>query len=65
MGTKALQLLVRYAAEQTKLHHLVIITSQDNLASQKLAQKCGFQFTGAAREGAHLMVFEMEIPKRD
>jgi RimJ/RimL family protein N-acetyltransferase len=32
------------------LTRLVIITARENLASQQIAQKCGFQYTGGSRE---------------
>lgn len=57
-GTTALRLLQQFVVEQTNLATLVIITSQDNLASQQIAQKCNFMYTGTAREGPRLVVFE-------
>lgn len=42
-GTLALRLLRSYVIQQTTFRKLVIITSPDNLASQRIAQKCGFQ----------------------
>lgn len=63
-GTKALTLLERFAAEQTGLRKLVIITSQDNLASQALARKCGFVLTGASRKDPENgLVFEWTAPR--
>jgi RimJ/RimL family protein N-acetyltransferase len=45
------------------LKKLVIITSRDNLASQRIAQKCGFQYVGASREDpVNDMVFEWYVP---
>ena len=50
IGTQALQLLQTYVMTQTALKKLVIITSRGNLASQGIAQKCGFSYVGASRE---------------
>lgn len=63
-GTKALTLLERFAAEQTGLRKLVIITSRDNLASQALARKGGFVLAGSPREDPENgLVFEWTIPQ--
>ena len=62
-GTKALYLLQSYVLSHTLLKKLVIITSRDNLASQRLALKCGFQYVGASREDpVNDMVFEWHVP---
>jgi len=50
IGTRALQLFVRFVSEHTNLSSLVIITSNDNIASQRIAQKCGFVHVGVPRE---------------
>jgi RimJ/RimL family protein N-acetyltransferase len=50
IGTTALRLLQQFVRETTRLSRLVIITSQDNLASQALARKCGFTYVGPSRE---------------
>lgn len=61
-GTLALALLQSYALKQTALKKLVIITSRDNLASQRIARKCGFQYVGASREDpVNDMVFEWSV----
>lgn len=63
IGTRALRLLQRYVIEQTNLTHLVIITGVDNLPSQRIAQKCGFVFSGGAREEPEqLVVYEWRVP---
>jgi RimJ/RimL family protein N-acetyltransferase len=49
-GTLALRLLQSYVLRETALKKLIIITSRDNLASQQIARKCGFQYVGASRE---------------
>ena len=61
-GTLALQLLQSYVLDQTPLKKLIIITSRDNLASQRMALKCGFQYTGGSREDPiNDMVFEWDV----
>lgn len=63
IGTQALRLLQSYVMSQTVLRKLVIITSRDNLASQRIAQKCGFQYGGSSREDpVNEMVFEWLVP---
>jgi RimJ/RimL family protein N-acetyltransferase len=62
-GTKALYLLQSYVLSHTSLKKLVIITSRDNLASQRIALKCGFQYVGTSREDpVNDMVFEWHVP---
>lgn len=62
-GTKALSLLQSYILQQTALKKLVIITSRDNLASQRIALKCGFQYVGVSREDpVNDMVFAWHVP---
>ena len=63
IGTQAIRLLQSYVMSQTVLRKLVIITSRDNLASQRIAQKCGFQYVGSSREDpVNEMVFEWLVP---
>ena len=50
--TRALRLLVRYALDDLKLQRVDLITDPDNLASQRVAEKVGFQREGVLR--AHL-----------
>ena len=50
IGTHALRLLVEYVREFTSLRELVIITSGDNVASRRIAEKNGFTFVGPPRE---------------
>ena len=64
-GTLALRLLQDYVVGQTELKKLVIITSRDNLASQQIARKCGFQYSGTSREDPlNDMVFAWHVPFR-
>jgi RimJ/RimL family protein N-acetyltransferase len=57
-GTATLALLCEYAFGELALRRLVAITGVANVASQRIAEKCGFTNKGKAREGAHLVVFE-------
>lgn len=50
--TRALRLLSRYALDQLELQRLELITDPDNVASQRVAEKVGFQREGVLR--AHL-----------
>lgn len=64
-GTLALHLLQAYVLRKTALKKLVVITSRDNLASQRVAQNCGFQYVGASREDpANEMVFAWSVLRR-
>ena len=59
IGTEMLKLLQRFISEETSIEKLFIITSRDNLASQGIAQKCGFTYVGASREDPiEGMIFE-------
>ena len=50
--TRALRLLSRHALDELELQRLDLITDPDNLASQRVAEKVGFQREGVLR--AHL-----------
>lgn len=50
IGSKALRLLINYVKNEITLRKLVIITSRDNIASQRTALKNGFGFIGPSRE---------------
>lgn len=64
-GTLARRLLQFYVLRETMLKKLIIITSRDNLASQQIARKCGFQYVGASREDpVNDMVFAWPIPRK-
>lgn len=64
-GTIALGLLQRYALTRQELRRLVIITSRDNPASQRIAVKRGFQLIGPAHEDSErLLVFAWDVPGR-
>jgi RimJ/RimL family protein N-acetyltransferase len=49
-GTCALCLLQRFVQEETELTELIAITTRDNIASQTIAQRCGFRLIGPSRE---------------
>lgn len=63
IGTKALNLLKEFVTEWERLRELIVITSNDNLASQRIAQKCGFLHTGAPREDPNGLLFRWQIHK--
>lgn len=50
--TRALRLLSRYALDELRLQRVDLITDPDNIASQRVAEKVGFQREGVLR--AHL-----------
>jgi RimJ/RimL family protein N-acetyltransferase len=50
--TRALRLLARHALENLQLQSVQVVTDPDNLASQRVAEKVGFQREGVMR--AHL-----------
>jgi ribosomal-protein-serine acetyltransferase len=60
IGTRALSLLCEFTARETALLRIVAITGVENIASQRIAMKCGFRKLGPAREGAHLVVYERQ-----
>jgi ribosomal-protein-serine acetyltransferase len=65
IGTVALSLLQQFVVANTNLERLIIITSRDNLASQRIAQKCGFVHAGAPREDPENgMLFQWDVPAR-
>lgn len=64
IGKGALTLLQQHVVTTTSLTHLIIITNQDNLASQRLAQSCGFSYHGSARESSQLLVFRWDVSGR-
>lgn len=61
IGAKALALLQRYVAAETPLTLLVVIPSEDNVASRRVAEKCGFRYSRRAREDARLCVFRWDV----
>ena len=58
IATEAVSLLVRYLFEAKQVNRLRLVIHPDNLASRRLAEKCGFRHEGTARgawyhKGAH------------
>jgi RimJ/RimL family protein N-acetyltransferase len=60
-GGEALRLLVRYCGTVAHLRRLVMITSVDNTASRRIAEKAGFVDIGAAREGSDLVAYALTL----
>ena len=62
IGTTMLRLLQRYVLDETTLKRLVVITDESNVASQRIALKCGFAFAGRPREDTeHGVIFEWRV----
>jgi RimJ/RimL family protein N-acetyltransferase len=58
VATEAVRLLTRYLFENKLVHRIRLIIHPDNVASRRLAEKCGFRHEGTARgswyhRGAH------------
>jgi RimJ/RimL family protein N-acetyltransferase len=49
VATEAVQLLVRYLFEAKRVNRIRLVIHPDNLASRRLAEKCGFRHEGTAR----------------
>ena len=63
IGTKALRLLQRYVAKDTELQDLFIITSADNIASLRIAEKCDFARVGSPREDPAGLLLSWKVPR--
>lgn len=61
IGATALTLLQEYVRAQSDLSRLVIITSADNVASRRVAEKCGFTYVGPPREDPSALLFAWDI----
>ena len=48
-ATEAVSLLVRYLFETKRVNRIRLVIHPDNLASRRLAEKCGFRHEGTAR----------------
>ena len=57
-GTAALDALCHYAFDKLGLGRIFMITSLENMASRRIAEKCDFRSIGPAREGPDLIVYE-------
>src|SRR5688572_8347378 len=58
LTSEAVNLLVRYLFETKRVNRIRLVIDPDNLASRRLAEKCGFKHEGTARgawyhKGAH------------
>lgn len=51
-ATEVVHELVKYAFEELGAKRLTILTDLNNIASEKIAEKCGFEYEGIARNGA-------------
>jgi [ribosomal protein S5]-alanine N-acetyltransferase len=49
VATEAVKLLVRYLFETKRVNRIRLIIHPENLASRRLADKCGFRHEGTAR----------------
>jgi RimJ/RimL family protein N-acetyltransferase len=47
--TESVNLLVRYLFEAKQVNRLRLVIHPDNVASRRLAEKCGFKHEGTAR----------------
>ncbi|WP_297819521.1 GNAT family N-acetyltransferase [uncultured Lactobacillus sp.] len=56
--TKCVEFLVNYSLKQLKLSYLLLRTAQDNIASQHVAKRAGFQYVNDDEDG--MKVFKME-----
>jgi [ribosomal protein S5]-alanine N-acetyltransferase len=49
IATEAVNLLVRYLFETKRVNRIRLVIHPDNIASRRLAEKCGFRHEGTAR----------------
>ncbi|MFI5711179.1 GNAT family N-acetyltransferase [Kribbella sp. NPDC051620] len=61
IGTTALRLLQRHVTDHLDLQRLIVITSADNVPSQRLALRCGFTFVGSPREDPTGLLYDWKI----
>ncbi len=63
IGTQALRLVQGYVANETAVRRLYIGTVRTNVASQRLAMKCGFVPVGTMREEPiNGLMFRWDVP---
>ena len=60
--TEALSLFVDYLFQSTKIHRVQLIIAEGNIASERVAQKCGFTYEGT---GATSHVRTWEAPRHE
>lgn len=70
LTTEAVNLLVRYLFETKRVNRIRLVIDPGNLASRRLAEKCGFKHEGTARgawyhRGAHRDVEIYAILRQD
>lgn len=58
-GSDALSAVCGFAFEKLGLERLVVITTLENAASRRIAERCGFVEIGPAREGPNLVGYEL------
>ena len=51
--TEALSLLTDYLFQSRKIHRVQLIIADGNVASETVAQKCGFTYEGTARQAMY------------
>ena len=61
LATEAVNLLVRYLFENKRVNRIRLVIHPDNLASRRLAEKCGFRHEGTAREAWYHKGFHQDV----
>ncbi|GAA3597480.1 GNAT family protein [Kribbella ginsengisoli] len=64
IGTRALRLLQRHVTDHLDLKRLIVITSRDNIPSQRLALTCGFALAGAPREDPTGLLYGWKVSRQ-
>jgi len=54
IATKAMKLLEQFTMKNTKVHRVEIRIAVDNIASQKVARKCGYQKEGKLKQAVDI-----------
>jgi RimJ/RimL family protein N-acetyltransferase len=63
IGARALALLLAFVRDHTALRRLIVITSADNVASRRVAEKNGFRYAGAPREDPDGILLRRDVPR--
>lgn len=61
LATEAVNLLVRYLFENKRVNRIRLVIHPDNLASRRIAEKCGFRHEGTAREAWYHKGFHQDV----
>ena len=61
VATEAVNLLVRYLFENKQVNRIRLVIHPDNLASRRLAEKCGFQHESTARGAWYHRGFHWDV----